>query len=113
MAPIAADGKVFVGNAGGDRAGVTGHVYAFDAETGEMLWRFEVVPDTPEVRATWQMPPGNPLSGGGVWVSLSYDEETGVVYAQRPEFAVGFRYIDPSDRFRSVCLLSERQRQFL
>lgn len=81
MAPIAADGKVFVGNAGGDRANVRGHVYAFDAETGKMLWRFEVIPDTPEVRATWQMPAGNPLSGGGVWVSLSYDEATGVVYA--------------------------------
>jgi hypothetical protein len=32
--------------------------------------------------------------------------------AQRPEFAVGFRYMDPSDRFRSVRLLSERKRQF-
>ena len=31
---------------------------------------------------------------------------------QRPEFAVGFRYVDPSDRFRSVRLLSERKRQF-
>ena len=28
MAPIAADGKVFIGNAGGDLAGVTGHIYA-------------------------------------------------------------------------------------
>lgn len=81
MAPIAADGKVFVGNAGGDRANVRGHVYAYDAQTGKLLWRFEVIPDTPEIRATWKMPQGNPLSGGGVWVSLSYDEETGVVYA--------------------------------
>lgn len=81
MAPIAADGKVFIGNAGGDRADVRGHAYAYDAETGEMLWRFEVIPDTPEVRATWKMPPGNPLSGGGLWVSMSYDEEAGVLYA--------------------------------
>lgn len=80
MAPIAADGKVFIGNAGGDRANVTGHAYAFDAKTGEMLWRFEVVPDTPEVRATWKMPEGNPLSGGGIWTSLTYDEAAGVVY---------------------------------
>ncbi|WP_338664539.1 PQQ-binding-like beta-propeller repeat protein [Pararoseomonas sp. SCSIO 73927] len=95
MAPIAADGKVFIGNAGGDRAGVTGHVYAYDAATGEMLWRFEVVPDTPEVRATWRVPPGNPLSGGGVWVSLSYDEETGIVYAPTgnpaPDFDIELR----------------------
>ncbi|WP_083440956.1 pyrroloquinoline quinone-dependent dehydrogenase [Aquincola tertiaricarbonis] len=81
MAPIAADGKVFIGNAGGDRANVTGHAYAFDAKTGGMLWRFEVVPDTPEVRATWKMPPGHPLSGGGLWTSMTYDEITGVLYA--------------------------------
>lgn len=95
MAPIAADGKVFIGNAGGDRANVTGHVYAYDAATGDLLWRFEVVPDTPENRATWQMPAGNPLSGGGVWVSLSYDEETGVVYAPTgnpaPDFDIALR----------------------
>lgn len=81
MAPIAADGKVFIGNAGGDRAGVTGHAYAYDAKTGKMLWRLEVVPNTPEVRATWKMSPGNPPSGGGLWTSLTYDEVTGVVYA--------------------------------
>lgn len=81
MAPIAADGKVFIGNAGGDRANVTGHAYAFDAKSGKLLWRFEVVPDTPEVRATWKMPNGHPLSGGGLWTSMTYDEATGVLYA--------------------------------
>jgi hypothetical protein len=30
----------------------------------------------------------------------------------RPEFAVGLRYVDPSDWFRSVSLLPERKRQF-
>lgn len=80
MAPIAADGKVFIGNAGGDRANVTGHAYAYDAKTGKMLWRFEVIPDTAEVRSTWKMPDGNPLSGGGIWTSLTYDEATGTVF---------------------------------
>ena len=32
--------------------------------------------------------------------------------AQRPEFAVGFRYEHASDRLRSVSLLPERKRQF-
>lgn len=81
MAPIAADGKVFIGNAGGDRANVRGHAYAFDAKTGKLLWRFEVVPDTPAVRAGWKMPEGHPLSGGGLWTSLTYDDVTGVLYA--------------------------------
>lgn len=98
MAPIAADGKVFVGHAGGDRADVTGHAYAFDAATGKMLWRFEVVPDTPEVRATWQVPPGHPRSGGGIWTSLTYDEKTGVLYAPTgnpaPDFDIELRQGD-------------------
>ncbi|HUO66742.1 MAG TPA: PQQ-binding-like beta-propeller repeat protein, partial [Gammaproteobacteria bacterium] len=34
MAPIAANGLVFIGNAGGDQTGVTGHVYALDAKDG-------------------------------------------------------------------------------
>src|SRR6516162_7410187 len=32
--------------------------------------------------------------------------------AQRPEFAVGLRYVHASDRLWSVCLLPERKRQF-
>ena len=32
--------------------------------------------------------------------------------AQRPEFAVGLRYVHSSDGARSVCLLPERKRQF-
>ena len=31
---------------------------------------------------------------------------------QRPEFAVGLRYVHASDRVRSVSLLPERKRQF-
>lgn len=95
MAPIAADGKVFVGNAGGDRAGVRGHAYAFEADTGRLLWRFEVIPDTPDVRATWKTPAGNPRSGGGLWTSLTYDENTGVLYAPSgnpaPDFDIALR----------------------
>ena len=53
MAPIAANGMVFIGNAGGDQTGVTGHVYALDAQDGHVVWQFDVVPDEPAVRATW------------------------------------------------------------
>src|SRR5450756_606117 len=35
-----------------------------------------------------------------------------VLDAQRPEFAVGLRYVHSSDRVRSVGLLPERKRQF-
>ena len=44
MAPVAWNGMVFVGNAGGDNFGVTGRVYALDAVTGKQVWRFVTVP---------------------------------------------------------------------
>lgn len=37
MAPIAANGLVYVGNAGGDQVNVTGHVYALAAKDGHMV----------------------------------------------------------------------------
>src|SRR2546423_2444949 len=43
MAPIASNGMVFVGNAGGDIVGVTGHVYALDANDGHKVWRVYAV----------------------------------------------------------------------
>ena len=98
MAPIAANGTVFIGNAGGDQAGVTGHVYAMDAATGAVRWRFDVIPDTPSVRATWQLPSGHPISGGGLWTSLSYDETNDLLYAPAgnpaPDFDIETRQGD-------------------
>lgn len=80
MAPIAANGLVFVGNAGGDQVGVTGHVYALDARDGRVVWRFDVVPDSGPARATWPAAPRLPISGGGFWTSFTYDEENRVLY---------------------------------
>ena len=80
MAPIAANGLVFIGNAGGDQTGVTGHVYALDARDGRVVWRFEVVPDEPAVRATWPNADRYPISGGAFWTSFALDAERGVLY---------------------------------
>src|SRR5277367_5109167 len=43
-APIAWNGLVFIGNAGGDSRGVKGRVYALDAKTGTIVWEFYLVP---------------------------------------------------------------------
>src|SRR5580765_1429562 len=43
-APIAWDGFVFVGNAGGDFKGGKGHVYALEGKTGKIVWEFFLVP---------------------------------------------------------------------
>ena len=79
MAPIAVNGLVYVGHAGGDQVGVTGHVYALDAMDGHVVWKFEVVPNTPEVQATWTNK-SLPLSGGGFWTSFTFDAPNNVLY---------------------------------
>ena len=43
-APIAWNGLVFIGNAGGDMKGVKGRMYALDAKTGKIVWEFYLVP---------------------------------------------------------------------
>ena len=45
-APIAWNGLVFVGNAGGDFKGGKGRMYALDAKTGRIVWEFFLVPRT-------------------------------------------------------------------
>jgi alcohol dehydrogenase (cytochrome c) len=80
MAPIAANGLVFIGNAGGDQTGVVGHVYALDAGDGHVVWQFDVVPDEPAVRATWPNAATLPISGGAFWTSFALDTERNVLY---------------------------------
>lgn len=94
MAPIAAEGLVFVGNAGGDQVGVTGHVYALDANDGHVVWRFDVVPSTGPARATWANP-RLPISGGAFWTSFTYDAANRVLYVPAgnpaPDFDIQMR----------------------
>ena len=91
-APIAADGLVFVGNAGGDFKGGKGHMFALEAKTGKIVWEFFLVPKvegdmvrgplgaTPLDAATWKNAPGIPISGGGTWTSFTLDTKTGQLY---------------------------------
>ena len=80
MAPIAANGLVFIGHAGGDQTGVTGHAYALDAKDGHVVWKFSVVPDDPAIRATWPNAAKYPVTGGAFWTSFTFDAERGVLY---------------------------------
>jgi alcohol dehydrogenase (cytochrome c) len=91
-APIAWQGLVFVGNAGGDFKGGKGHMYALDAKTGKIVWQFFLVPKTegdvvrgpegasPLDTSTWKNVPGAPISGGGSWTSTTLDPATGLLY---------------------------------
>jgi PQQ-dependent dehydrogenase (methanol/ethanol family) len=80
MAPIAANGLVFIGNAGGDQTGVTGHAYAFDAADGHVVWRFDVVPESGPARDSWPNADRLPITGGAFWTSFTLDTEHGVLY---------------------------------
>jgi alcohol dehydrogenase (cytochrome c) len=106
-APIAWNGLVFVGNAGGDIRGVRGRMYALDAKSGKIVWEFYLVPKAPgdPVRgpeaaspldgSTWQNAAGSPITGGATWTSYTLDPATGLLYVPggnpAPDFATGPR----------------------
>jgi alcohol dehydrogenase (cytochrome c) len=93
MAPIAANGRIYIGNAGGDTVGVTGHVFALDALDGHVIWKFDVVPAQGPARATWTNP-RLPVSGGAFWTSFTLDEAKGVLYVPAGNPAPDFDSLD-------------------
>lgn len=106
-APIAWNGLVFVGNAGGDVKGVKGRMYALDARSGRIVWEFYLVPkgpgdpergpeaSGPAVASTWGNAEGTPITGGATWTSYTLDPSTGLLYVPggnpAPDFAPGQR----------------------
>jgi alcohol dehydrogenase (cytochrome c) len=118
-APIAWNGLVFVGNAGGDYKGGKGHMYALDAKTGKIVWEFFLVPraagdavrgppgSSPLDASSWKSPSGMPISGGGAWTSYTLDPQTGRLYVPvgnaAPDFEVGVR--EGEDNFTDSVLV--------
>ncbi len=93
MAPIAANGRVYVGNAGGDTVGVTGHVFALDVSDGHVIWRFDVVPEHGHARRTWTNP-RLPISGGAFWSSFTLDQAQDILYVPAGNPAPDFDSLD-------------------
>jgi alcohol dehydrogenase (cytochrome c) len=80
MAPLAVKGKIIVGIAGPGEMGSRGFVEAFDAETGNSLWRTYTVPGPGEPgNNTW---PAETWKLGGVapWHHGTYDPEQNLLY---------------------------------
>jgi alcohol dehydrogenase (cytochrome c) len=106
-APIAWNGLVFIGNAGGDAKGGKGRMYALDAKTGKIVWEFYLIPKTeadqprgpqgpsPLDTSTWANAAGFPISGGATWTSYTLDPEAGELYVPvgnpSPAYAVSVR----------------------
>ena len=89
-APRVAKGKILIG-AGGSEYKARGYLAAYDAQTGDELWKFHTVPGNPadgfenkamEAAAkTWGNSKWWELGGGGtVWDSITYDPATNLVY---------------------------------
>ncbi|MDA0820151.1 MAG: PQQ-dependent dehydrogenase, methanol/ethanol family [Proteobacteria bacterium] len=92
-APRIIDGKVLIGN-GGAEFGVRGYIAAYDAGSGQELWRFYTVPEgtedetSPEylqaAAETWntEVLAGSDAIGGGgtVWDSMAYDPDLNLLY---------------------------------
>jgi PQQ-dependent dehydrogenase (methanol/ethanol family) len=72
-AVVAYNGKVFLGEAGGDK-GIRGRAWAFDANTGKPVWAFDLIPSGNQVGAdTWDK--GQEQGGGAVWSTVSIDPD--------------------------------------
>ena len=78
-APLAIDGKVVVGIAGGEY-GIRGFIDAYDAKSGKQLWRFWTVPGAGEEgNPSWT---GDSWKRGGApaWVTGAYDPDLKTLY---------------------------------
>ncbi len=123
MAPLVAEGLVYVGNSGGE-FGVRGWITALDAASGKIVWRaFHTGPDAdvligPRFKpfypshqgkdlgvSTW--PPDQwKMGGGAVWGWISYDPETKVIFYGTSNPGVWNPAIRPGDNKWSTSIFA-------
>ncbi len=88
-APRVINSKVIIGN-GGAELGVRGYITAYDAATGEQLWRFYTVPGDPakpqehpaldQALDSWNGEWWKYGGGGTVWDGMAYDPKLDLLY---------------------------------
>jgi quinohemoprotein ethanol dehydrogenase len=89
-APRVFNGKVIIGQAGAD-FGMRGYVTAYDQQSGKQVWRFYVVPSSPEsnrgdpameaAAKTWNGEFWKTTGGGGgPWDSITFDAQLNRIY---------------------------------
>jgi quinohemoprotein ethanol dehydrogenase len=91
--PRAFNGKIIIGFAGADFSPLRGYVSAYDAETGQQVWRFYTVPGQEGIvdgaasdsvmdlaRATWDGEWWKYGGGGAVWHAITYDPDFNRLY---------------------------------
>jgi alcohol dehydrogenase (cytochrome c) len=105
-APLIVKGKVLVGTSGGDE-GVRGFVAAYDAETGNQVWRFWTIP-APGEKGSESWPGDMYMHGGGTtWMPGTFDAELNTIFwgtgNPSPDFDGSVR---PGDDLYTSCLLA-------
>jgi len=105
-APLVVKDSVIVGTSGGD-SGVRGFVAAYDAETGNLKWRFWTIPGPGEFGAS-SWPGDSYLHGGGTtWLPGTYDPQFNLVYwttsNAAPDYLGDTR---PGDDLYTACVLA-------
>ena len=79
LAPLALDGRIIVGPSGGE-AGIRGFLDAYDAKTGQRLWRYWTIPGPGEAgHETWGGDSWK-TGAGPTWLTGSYDPELNLLY---------------------------------
>jgi quinohemoprotein ethanol dehydrogenase len=88
-APRVVKGKVIIGN-GGAEFDVRGYINAYDANSGELAWRFFTVPGSAKgpfeheelaaAVSTWDEDSNWKGAGGTAWDSMAYDPELNLLY---------------------------------
>jgi alcohol dehydrogenase (cytochrome c) len=80
MPPLIFDDLILIGPSGAD-FGAKNWIGAFKLETGEPVWKFNLVPDPGEPGSeTWENPESLKRGGGSLWTPLSLDAKAGIVY---------------------------------
>jgi alcohol dehydrogenase (cytochrome c) len=79
LSPLIIRNKVLVGTAGGE-FGIRGFVAAYDASTGNEIWRFNTIPSPGEPgHDSWESDAWK-TGGGSSWLTGSYDPDLNLTY---------------------------------
>jgi len=112
--PVVVDDVVIVGSSSASGVfysrieNVPGDILAFDARTGEHLWKFNVIPQPGEHgHETWENDAWEWSGNANAWAPFSVDEERGIVYiptkAPTNDVYGGFR---PGDNLFGTSILA-------
>jgi alcohol dehydrogenase (cytochrome c) len=107
LMPLMVDGKVMVGASGGE-LGIRGFLAAYDAETGNQLWRTYTVPAPGEPGSeTWPAGGDHYKRGGAsIWITGTYDPETNLAFWGTGNAAPWFGDQRPGDNLYTTSVVA-------